>query len=192
MCGPPVETSGIAGDRAVNCISSNFANFYRWLSFWQSRACWGRHMGRVFLRAVSLGNATNNQAEILAAHVALRFARFIQESDPSHFHSVPVLSTSRIGEEDLAVPSSSTTATADLVVDSMYLAKLLRRESRPRKNLRLVIPVLCVAARWLNLRVTWTRAHVGHQWNELADKLAKWGAQGCLPQRTEDIIESNV
>jgi ribonuclease HI len=50
-----------------------------------------------------------------------------------------------------------------------------RRARGPVENLDLVQPLFELVRARPELRVTWIRAHVGHRWNEYADRLAAAG-----------------
>lgn len=94
-------------------------------------------------------------------------------------------------QEGLALPRS-----VDIVCDSQYVVHCAQGKWKKHKNKDLwkrFDQLMCVArAAKVKVGFRWTRAHVGTEWNERADVLAKDGAFlaiGKKPESTPDIQE---
>lgn len=97
-------------------------------------------------------DTTNNRMELTAL---LEGLRLVPAGEPAVLHS----------DSQLAVRTVNEWAPA-------WEARGWRRSRGPVENLDLVRPLVEALRARPEVRVAWVRAHVGHRWNEYADRLA--------------------
>ncbi len=102
-------------------------------------------------------DTTNNRMELQAIRAALDL---VPEGTPVVIHS----------DSNLAVRTVNEWA-------SGWERRGWRRRSGPVENLDLVRPLYEAMRERPELELRWIRAHVGHRWNEYADRLASEAAQ---------------